>query len=186
MSWRGPLSVSTALVIVLAFTFNRYAYTFENSTAYYTPNTIENEYPGAKGMVVGDLIFDIFKKLKQTVEKYRHDDVQISILPDFTNYWVTSKERNPLPVLWLVSTDIVGDELLDRIIKGIDKMHKGDIFIIENYHGYTLHWKPKGKQIVTRPVEWDSIISSVLNHVKDVSDLVERNEYFDIYKKNQE
>ncbi len=178
-----PLSVLLTIVLCFSFTYHRYTYTFENNTAFHTPHVIKNEYPGAKGMVVGKLMFDIFKDLNSKFNKYQQSDTKVAILPDFTNYWVTRNQKNPLPHLWLVATDIVSEPLISRITNRINQLESGSIFIIENYHGYSLHWKPNGEQVLIKPTNWDFIINRVLEHIKSNSKLIETSQFFDIYEK---
>lgn len=70
-----------------------------------------------------------------------------------------------------------------RITDVLEKQPKGSIYIIENYHGYTFHWKPNGEQRLIKPTNWDFIITKVINSIKKESKLIETGQYFDIYEK---
>ncbi len=176
-----PLAFS--LLTVLAFTYHRYQFTFENHTSLHSPNLIQNEYPGAKGMIVGKLLFNIFSDLNLKYEKYKKEGREVVIFPDFTNFWVTKETKNPLPTLWIVGTDIVSPELTNRVIKKINDLRVGSIFLVENFSGYSLHWRPTGEQKLIKPPRWDGVIEIMLNHIRNKSKLLETGQYFDIYEK---
>ena len=81
------------LIIATGFSFHRYKYTFENNTAFHTPHVIDTEYPGAKGMVVGDLMFKVFSNLTNHYERYSKRGKEVAIIPDFTNFWVVKEKK---------------------------------------------------------------------------------------------
>lgn len=183
-NFKRIVSLLSLASIIFCFSYHRYFFTFENSTSMRTPHEIDHEFPGAKGMIVGDLMFKILNSAHELYLKYSKESRKVALIPAFTNFWLKKEYKNPLPVLWLVGTDIVGEGLVQKVIDAIDRMESGDIFIVDDFDGLSLHRQHGHKQKLLKPVrERDKVVERVIKHIISKSKIIEQNEYFVVYEK---
>ena len=169
--------------ISLAFIYGRFVNFFDSATAVRDPHAVGDIYPGAKGIYVGELFYKIMKDLDSIVKKEEKNGHKVVILPNYTNYWTSYKQKNLLPVIWTQRMDIAHPSLVQRINKRLEGLDEGTVVIWETYHGDSLKISSVSNTSLIKPIYLWPRVKEVYNHTRLHYDLDYETNYFEIFRK---
>lgn len=136
---------------------------------------LDDVFPGGKGIYTSEHNYRFIQALDEMVDK-NFPHYTISILPDFSAYWVKFSQKNPLPIDWLQRTEVATPALELRIKNAIiDFMAKTDSRLIV-------------QKVATNTVAYgnvDEILNNdffpLLNFIHEEMTLLDENDYFRVY-----
>jgi hypothetical protein len=137
------LVVLFLILLSISFFNIRTNFIYREQRGEYLTERLDNVLPGANGIFTNVNTYSFLADLKKAVQISLDSNKTYSIIPDIAAYWITSKERNPLPIDWTLDVEL-SDDILKNTVKNKLNYLRPDNYIIidkidtrELQHGFT-------------------------------------------------
>lgn len=93
--------------------------------------------PGGRGVFTNPNTFGFLKDLVRTTDALRAQGRRYAVVPEATQFWVTSPQPNPLSSDWPIDPELADARLSRRVLDELDALHGKAVIVVQKY--WTIH-----------------------------------------------
>ena len=160
------------ILLSISFFNIRTNYIYREQRGEYLTERLDNVLSGANGIFTNVNTYSFLADLKKAVQISLDSNKTYSIIPDIAAYWITSKERNPLPIDWTLDVELSDDILKNTVKNKLNYLRPDNYVIIDKIDTWELQngFTPIGNNYY------------IVNYVKSNFTKINETKYFEIYK----
>jgi len=129
-------------------------------------NTLSNIYSNIH-------TYNKIREVNILYDKYAQNKKKVMILPDFAYFWANKNHVNSICIDWAQSTELNSNILINKVMNNIDQLDTNLVILIQRYESDRV----ENKEIYLS----DKYV--IVNYIKNNFTIIERTNYFIIYKK---
>mgnify|MGYP001591199431 FL=1 len=165
--------VLSLLVSLYAFHRGRVAQINCDLNAEYLTHELGDALPGARLIRTNPNTHAFLSDLTRLTDSLRVSGRRYAVVPECTQFWVTSPQRNPLSTDWPIDPELRGEALMKRVLDDVDSIRGSVTFIVQK------HW------VVLLPFQRALIRegeSAVVDRIRKTCRKTGETEFFELYE----